>query len=109
MRILSRTSLCAPLLFALTSLGSQSLAACASAQSLPATEPSADGPVRLELLRTFRVLGGAVHAAAFSPDGAVLVTAGEVGDVRALELATGKVLTGGSLMPRRESSALASS
>lgn len=50
------------------------------------------GPVRLELVRKFGLLGGVVAAAAFSPDGKVLVTAGETGDLRALEVASGKVL-----------------
>jgi hypothetical protein len=48
-------------------------------------------PVRLELLRTFTVDGGQVMAAAFSPDGRLLATGGERGDLRLLEVASREV------------------
>lgn len=48
--------------------------------------------VKLELVRTIQAEGGVIHAASFSPDGKWLATAGELGDLRMLEVATGKVL-----------------
>lgn len=48
--------------------------------------------VELELMQTIQAEGGVVYAASFSPDGRWLATGGELGDLRMLEVATGKIL-----------------
>ncbi|MEZ6037349.1 MAG: hypothetical protein R3F29_07705 [Planctomycetota bacterium] len=45
--------------------------------------------LRLEPVATYEAVGGVVHSVAFSPDGKLLATAGENGDLRVVEFATG--------------------
>lgn len=55
---------------------------------LAATAPAQQRPVRIELSTKFTAEGGTIHAAAFSPDGTLLATGGETGDLRVIDLAS---------------------